>query len=117
MEKKIILEGVSLEDFNDSLRKIVREEITANDNKKVAPMSKTEACRQLGITDKTLRKVMEDMNLKEVFPADITRILFKYPKYIRKATINYGLNGILTDKRLNINELSAESAQENLITN
>ena len=105
MEKTIILEGFTLENFQDILRKIVREEIMANDHKKVAPMSKTEACRQLGITDKTLRKVMEEMNLKEVFPADITRILFKYPKYIRKATINYGLNGILTDKKMTEEDL------------
>ncbi len=86
MDKKIILEGLSLEDFQDSIRKIVRDEITANDNKKVAPMTKTEACRQLGITNKTLQKVLTEMNLSEVFPSDINRILFKYPKYIRKAT-------------------------------
>jgi hypothetical protein len=108
MDKTIILEGLSLEDFLNNLRKIVREEITANDNKKVSPLSKTEACRQLGITDKTLRKVMADMNLNEVFPADITRILFKYPKYIRKATINYGLNGLRTDKILDEIDLSLD---------
>ncbi|HCY40370.1 MAG TPA: hypothetical protein DHV48_03310 [Prolixibacteraceae bacterium] len=108
MEKKLILEGLSIEDFQESIRKIVREEITANDNKKVAPMSKTEACRQLGITSKTLQKVLEEMNLKEVFPADITRILFKYPKYIRKATINYGLNGILLDKKMSSEETARQ---------
>ena len=86
MDRKIILEGLSLEDFQDSLRKIVRDEITANDNKKVAPMTKTEACRQLGITNKTLQKILTEMSLSEVFPSDINRILFKYPKYIRKAT-------------------------------
>jgi hypothetical protein len=113
MEQKIILDGLTMEDFQDILRKIVREEILANDNRKVAPLSKTEACRQLGITSKTLQKVLTEMNLKEVFPADITRILFKYPKYIRKATINYGLNGIITDKRLSETDLSEESEQEN----
>ena len=85
MERKIILEGLSLEDFQSMLRETVREEITANDNKKVAPMTKTEACRQLGITSKTLQKILGEMNLSEVFPSDINRILFKYPKYIRKS--------------------------------
>ncbi len=85
MEKKIILEGLSLEDFQSMLRETVREEITANDSKKVAPITKTEACRQLGITSKTLQKILDEMNLSEVFPSDINRILFKYPKYIRKA--------------------------------
>ena len=85
MDKKIILEGLSLEDFLSMLRESIREEITANDSKKVAPMSKTEACRQLGITNKTLSKILKEMNLTDVFPSDINRILFKYPKYIRKA--------------------------------
>lgn len=85
MEKKIILDGLSLEDFRGMLRETIREEITANDSKKVAPMSKTEACRQLGITNKTLSKILKEMNLTDVFPSDINRILFKYPKYIRKA--------------------------------
>jgi len=85
MDKKIILEGLSLEDFRSILRESIREEITANDSKKVAPMSKTEACRQLGITNKTLSKILKEMNLTDVFPSDINRILFKYPKYIRKA--------------------------------
>jgi hypothetical protein len=85
MDKKIILEGLSLEDFRSMLRESIREEITANDSKKVAPMSKTEACRQLGITNKTLSKILKEMNLTDVFPSDINRILFKYPKYIRKA--------------------------------
>lgn len=85
MERKIILDGLSLEDFQNILRETVREELTANDSKKVAPMSKTEAGRQLGITNKTLNKILKEMNLSEVFPSDINRILFKYPKYIRKA--------------------------------
>ena len=85
MDKKIILEGLTLEDFRIILRETVREEIAANDNKKVAPMTKSEACRQLGITNKTLQKILAEMNIAEVFPSDINRILFKYPKYIRKA--------------------------------
>ncbi len=85
MEKKIILDGLTMEDFRSMLRETIREEITANDSKKVAPMSKTEACRQLGITNKTLSKILKEMNLSDVFPSDINRILFKYPKYIRKA--------------------------------
>jgi len=95
MERKIILEGISLEDFRSMLSELIREEITANDSKKVAPMSKTEACRQLGITNKTLSKILKQMNMSEVFPSDINRILFKYPKYIRKAiTANQPLANI-----------------------
>ncbi len=104
MDRKIILEGLTLAEFQNMIRESVREEMEAIDSKKVAPLSKTEACHQLGITNKTLQKVMDEMNLKEVFPADITRILFKYPKYIRKATINYGLNGILMDKKMSEDE-------------
>jgi hypothetical protein len=115
MEKKIILEGFTMVDFLDRIRKVVREEITSVDNMKVAPLSKTEACRQLGITNKTLQKVLNEMNLKKVFPSDITRILFKYPKYIRKATINYGLNGILTDKRMSEADFSAGLEYEDRI--
>lgn len=87
MEKKIILDGISLEDLQSMIRETVKEELSANDSKRAAPLSKTEACRQLGITDKTLRKILQEMNLSEVFPSDINRILFKYPKYMRKASV------------------------------
>jgi histidinol-phosphate/aromatic aminotransferase/cobyric acid decarboxylase-like protein len=48
-------------------------------------MTKTEACRRIGITNKTLQKILSEMNLKEVYPSDINRILLKYPKFIKKA--------------------------------
>lgn len=88
MERKIILEGLTLLEFQNMIRESVREEIEAIDSKKVAPISKTEACRQLGITNKTLGKILKEMNMKEVYYSDINRILLKYPKYIRKSLVH-----------------------------
>ena len=88
MERKIILDGITLVEFQNMIRESVREEIESIDSKKVAPLSKTEACRQLGITNKTLGKILKEMNMKEIFYSDINRILFKYPKYIRKALVH-----------------------------
>ena len=84
---KIILEGISLEDFQNILRESVRAEISANESKTIAPMTKTEACRRLGITSKTLQKILQEMKLIDVYSSDINRILLRYPKYIKKATI------------------------------
>ena len=82
---KIILEGITLDDFKSLLQESFREEISANESKKVAPMTKTEACRRIGITNKTLQKILGEMNMKDVYPSDINRILLKYPKFIKKA--------------------------------
>ena len=82
---KIILEGITLDDFKSLLQESFRAEISANESKKVAPMTKTEACRRIGITNKTLQKILGEMNLKDVYPSDINRILLKYPKFIKKA--------------------------------
>ena len=84
---KIILEGISLEDFQSLLRASFRAEITANESKLKSPLTKTEACRRLGITSKTLQKVLGEMNIIDVYSTDINRILHKYPKYIKKAVI------------------------------
>jgi glycine cleavage system pyridoxal-binding protein P len=82
---KIILEGITLDDFKSLLQESFRAEISANESKKVAPMTKTEACRRIGITNKTLQKILGEMNMKDVYPSDINRILLKYPKFIKKA--------------------------------
>jgi len=82
---KIILEGITLDDFKSLLQESFRAEISANESKKVAPMTKTEACRRIGITNKTLQKILSELNLKDVYPSDINRILLKYPKFIKKA--------------------------------
>lgn len=82
---KIILEGITLDDFKSLLQESFRAEISASENKKIAPMTKTEACRRIGITNKTLHKILCEMNLKEVYSSDINRILLKYPKFIKKA--------------------------------
>ena len=83
---KIILEGITLDDFKSLLQESFRAEISANESKKVAPMTKTEACRRIGITNKTLQKILSEMNMKDVYPSDINRILLKYPKFIKKAS-------------------------------
>lgn len=85
-EPIIILQGITLEQFREELKAIVRAEIAQNEDRKVSPLSKTEAGEQLGITYKTLVKVMDEMNLTDIYPSDIQRILIKYPKYIKKAT-------------------------------
>lgn len=82
---KIILEGITLEDFQSLLRESFRAEISANENKTNAPITKTEACRRLGITSKTLQKILSEMNISDVYSSDIKRILLKYPKFIKKS--------------------------------
>ncbi|MDD2304496.1 MAG: hypothetical protein PHP53_07355 [Prolixibacteraceae bacterium] len=84
-EPIIILQGITLEQFREELKAIVRAEIAQNEDRKVSPLSKKEACDQLGITYNTLIKVMSEMNLTDIYPSDINRILLKYPKYIKKA--------------------------------
>ena len=84
---KIILEGITLEDFQSLLRESFRAEISANESKNNAPITKTEACRRLGITSKTLQKILSEMKISDVYSADINRILNKYPKFIKKAVL------------------------------
>lgn len=80
-EPIIILQGITIDELLDRIeqRQIVRE------NKRESPMSKNEIGERLGLTYKTVMKIMGEMNLTEVYPSDITRILLKYPKYIKKA--------------------------------
>ena len=84
-EPIIILQGITLEQFREELKAIVRAEIAQNEGRKASPMTYQEACRQLGITNKTLMKVRTEMNLTEIYPSDINLILLKYPKYNKKA--------------------------------
>ena len=80
----LLYEGTE-DQFWDKLREVIREEIQANDSKKVSPLSKKEAYTRLGINSRTLDKVLIEMNLTTIYPTDINRILLKYPKYIKKA--------------------------------
>lgn len=80
----IIYEGTA-EEYWQKMAEVVDQRIQAAAAKKVSPLTKTEACWELGITYKTLVKIMEEMNLEVIFPSDIDRILLKYPKYIKKA--------------------------------
>ncbi|MDD4972603.1 MAG: hypothetical protein PHT07_24490 [Paludibacter sp.] len=80
----VVFEGTP-EEYWQKFAEVVDQRIQANDAKKVKPLSKTEACEQLGISYKTLVKIMTEMKIDIIFPADIDRILLKYPKYIKKS--------------------------------
>jgi hypothetical protein len=84
----VIFVNGTREEFWSTMKEIVKEVISESEAKRVAPLSKAEACNRLGITYKTLMKVMQEMNLTDIYPSDISRILLKYPKYITKSTIN-----------------------------
>jgi hypothetical protein len=80
----VVFDGTP-EEYRTLLKETVREVL--NESKRVSPLSITEVCEQLGITYKTVKKVMSEMKLKEVYPSDINRILVQYPKYIKKARV------------------------------
>lgn len=77
----IILQGITV----DELLNLLDARQIARDNKRESPLSKNDICERLGITYKTVMKILSEMNLTEVYPSDINRILLKYPKYIKKA--------------------------------
>lgn len=83
----VVFDG-SEQEFWSKMKEIFKEVIEETEAKRVAPLSKAEACRQLGISFPTLQRVCKEMNLSDIFPSDINRILLKYPKYINKSTIN-----------------------------
>ena len=80
----VVFEGTQ-EEYWNKMAEIVDQRIQAASAKKVAPMKYIEVCEELGITDKTLKKIRQEMKLDVIFPADLDRILLKYPKYIKKA--------------------------------
>ena len=89
MTGSLITQGITLDDLFEKIGKIVRSEITAKENEKAHPMTKTEACDKLGITYKTLMKAMERCGIAEVYPADLDRMRLKCPELFRRAKINY----------------------------
>lgn len=82
----VIFEGTQ-EEYWNKIAEVVDQRIQASASKKVSPLTKTEACEQLGISYNTLVKVMSEMKLTDIYPSDINRILIKYPKYIKKAKV------------------------------
>jgi len=80
----VVFEGTP-EEYRTMLKEVMQEVVDENNARKVAPLSMTDVGEQLGITYKTVRKVMAEMKLTEVYQSDINRILVKYPKYIKKA--------------------------------
>lgn len=83
----VVFEGTE-QDFWTKIGEVVEKVINANESRKVSPLSKVEACNQLGISFPTLQRVCKEMNLTDIYPSDISRILLKYPKYINKSNIN-----------------------------
>ena len=83
----VVFDGTEQE-FWDKIYETVKKAITDTESAKVAPLSKAEACRQLGISFPTLQRVCKEMNLTDIYPSDINRILLKYPKYINKSNVN-----------------------------
>ena len=83
----VVFEGTE-QDFWTKIGEVVEKVINSNESRKVSPLSKVEACNQLGITYNTLMKRMSEMNLTDIYPSDINRILLKYPKYITKSNAN-----------------------------
>jgi len=55
-EPIIILQGITLEQFREELKAIVRAEIAENEGRKISPLSKVEACQQLGISFPRFRR-------------------------------------------------------------
>jgi aspartyl-tRNA synthetase len=80
----IVYEGTP-DEYRQMLKDVMKEVIQENESKRVSPLTYTEACNQLGITNKTLMRVRTEMNLTDIYQSDILRILVKYPKYIKKA--------------------------------
>lgn len=80
----VVFDGTP-EEYKAMLKGLMKEVIQENDSKKVAPLTKVEACEQLGISFNTLTKILREMKIDTIFPADIDRILLKYPKYIKKS--------------------------------
>lgn len=81
----VVYEGTP-DEYRQMLKEVMKEVIQENESKRVSPLTYTEACNQLGITNKTLMKVRKEMNITDnIYQSDILRILAKYPKYIKKA--------------------------------
>lgn len=80
----IVFDGTP-EEYKAMLKETIKEVIQENDSKKVSPLTKVQACEQLGISFNTLSKILKEMKIDNIFPSDIDRILLKYPKYIKKS--------------------------------
>ena len=94
MTARIILEGISYDDFIDgvkaslipSVREAIRQEIKDSEAQRLEPVNKTDACRILGITYPTLIKLLaREGKTKEdiIYNKDIEIWKLKYPKYSR----------------------------------
>lgn len=81
----VIFANGTREDFTSLLRQTIKEVIDESESKKVSPLTKVQACEQLGVSFNTLKKIMSEMRIENIFPSDIDRILLKYPKYIKKS--------------------------------
>ena len=81
----IILQGITMDEFREIMKADIRQEIRNNESQKANPLSKTEACDQLGISYKTLVKAMERTGLKAIYPADLEKIRKSCPELFCRA--------------------------------
>lgn len=83
MSTRIILEGITLEDLLSGVKEVVREEIRQADADKLRPITKKECYTKLGITNKTLDKILRKEGITVLYSSDIEKLRLKYPKYSR----------------------------------
>lgn len=81
MEKKIIIEGFTLEEFLGDVTESVRKAL--NPVKEVV-ISKNKAARILGIDSRTLTRAMEFCEISELTPSSIEYIRNNYRKNLRR---------------------------------
>ena len=88
MTARIILEGITYEQLIEGITNAVKSELARVDENRYRPISKAEACRQLGsIHFNTLKKIMEAENWTEMDQDKIERAKLKYNKSSQRISL------------------------------
>ncbi|MGD9555453.1 MAG: hypothetical protein AB7V25_00375 [Mangrovibacterium sp.] len=88
MTARIILEGITYEDLIERITNAIKNELNQIDQNRYRPISKAEACRQLGgIHFNTLKKIMEAENWTEMDQDKIERAKLKYHKSSQRLSL------------------------------
>ncbi len=88
MTARIILEGITYEELIEGITKEVKKVLDQVDENRYRPITKVEACRQLGgVHFNTLKKIMEAENWTEMDQDKIERAKLKYPKYSQRISL------------------------------
>ena len=82
MTARIILEGITLEEYTEMMRQIIREEIQQHENRKPIHVSVSEIARQLGVTRPTAYRILknEKLGVKEVNTYHLEKLKERYSK-------------------------------------